>query len=59
MKVRLLKPNRIDGKAGDIVEVTPARAAFLLETKLAETLPIREQIEAPEKRTRRTTRAKK
>lgn len=59
MKVRLLKPNRIDGKAGEIVEVTPARAAFLLETHLAEPVAIREQIDAPEKRTRRATRAKK
>ena len=59
MKVRLLKANRIDGKAGEIKEVSPARAAFLLETKLAEPVTIREQIETPEKRTRKTTRAKK
>jgi ribosomal protein L9 len=35
MKVKLLRQNRIDGKAGDIVEVSPARAAFLFETKSA------------------------
>ena len=60
MKVKLLRQNRIDGKAGAIVEVTPARAAFLFETKLAEPAPVREQIEAPEKKTaaRRTTRKK-
>jgi ribosomal protein L9 len=61
MKVRLTRQNRIDGKAGEIVEVSPARAAFLLEMKLAEPAPVREQIEAPEKKTaaRKTTRAKK
>jgi ribosomal protein L9 len=61
MKVKLLRQNRIDGNAGEIVEVSPARAAFLLEMKLAEPAPIREQIEVPEKKTaaKRTTRAKK
>ena len=52
MKVRLTKPNRIEkGKAGDIVEVSPARAAFLLRYGLADPVIIREQIETPEKRT--------
>ena len=62
MKVRLTKYNRIEkGRAGDIVEVTPARARFLLGFGLAEPVTIREQIEAPEKKTaaRRTTRTKK
>ena len=61
MKVKLLRQNRIDGRAGETVEVTPARAAFLFETGLAEPAEIREQIETPEKKTaaRRTTRAKK
>ena len=62
MKVRLTRQNRIDGKAGDIVEVSPARAAFLLEMKLAEPVTVREQIETPEKKTtsaKKTTRAKK
>ena len=61
MKVRLLKQNRIDGRAGDIVEVSPDRARFLFEFNLAEPVTIREQIEAPEKKTatRRTTRTRK
>ena len=49
MKVRLLKPNRIEkGRAGDIVEVEPARARFLFGMKMAEPVQIREQT-APEK----------
>ena len=61
MKVKLLKQNRIDGKAGEIVEVSPDRAAFLLGFNLAEPVTIREQIEAPEKKTavKKTTRTKK
>ena len=61
MKVRLLRQNRIDGKAGEIVEVSPARAAFLFEVNLAEPAPIRVQIEVPEKKTaaKKTTRTKK
>ena len=60
MKVRLIRQNRIDGKAGAIVEVTPARAAFLLEMKLAEPVTIREQAETPETRaTKRTTRSRR
>ena len=62
MKVQLTKPNRIEkGKAGDIVEVSPARASFLLRYGLADPVIIREQIETPEKRTatKKTTRAKK
>ena len=49
MKVKLLRQNRIDGKAGDIVEVSPARAAFLFEVNLAVPAPVRERAEAPEK----------
>ncbi len=61
MKVKLLKQNRIDGKAGEIVEVSPARAAFLFEFGLAEPAAIREQMETPEKRatTKKTTRGRK
>ena len=61
MKVKLLRNNRIDGKAGDIVEVSPARASFLLEVGLAEPVTVREQAETPEKKTatKRTTRTKK
>lgn len=61
MLVKLLRQNRIDGKAGDIVEVSPARAAYLYEFDLAEPVTIREQIEAPEKKTtaaKKTTRKK-
>ena len=62
MKVRIVKPTRIEkGKAGDIVEVSPARAAFLLRYGLADPVTIREQIETPETRTpaKKTTRSKK
>ena len=61
MKVRLLRANRIDGKAGEIVEVSPARAAFLLGLGTAEPVTVREQIEKPEKKTavKKSTRSKK
>jgi len=62
MKVRLTRYNRIEkGAAGVVVDVTPARAAFLFQTGLAEPVKIREQIEAPEKKAapaKRETRAK-
>ena len=58
MKVKLLRQNRIEGQAGAIVEVSPARAAFLLEMNLAEPVSIREQIVKPEepKIVKKTTR---
>ena len=60
MKVLLTRSNRIDGKAGEIVEVSPARADFLLRYGMAEPVTVREQIETPEKRTAgRTTRKAK
>ena len=61
MKVKLTRQNRIDGKDGEIVEVTPARAAFLFDMKLAVPAEIREQIEVPEKKTaaKKTTRKTK
>lgn len=61
MKVLLTRSNRIDGKAGEIVEVSPARAAFLFDMKLAVPAEIREQIEVPEKKTaaKKTTRKTK
>ena len=62
MKVRIVKPTRIEKcAAGDIVEVSPDRAAFLLQYGLAEPVEIREQIETPEKRTvtKKTKRGKK
>ena len=57
MKVRLLRQNRIDGKAGEIVEVSPARAAFLFSVHLAEPVSIREQIETPETTAKPATKA--
>ena len=60
MKLLLTRSNKIDGKAGDIVEVSPARAAFLLRYGLAEPVTVGEQIETPEKRTaKKATRSKK
>ncbi len=60
MKVKLLRQNRIDGNAGEIVEVSPDRAAFLMEYGLAEPAILREQIETPEKRAaKKVTRGKK
>ena len=61
MLVKLLRQNKIDGKAGDIVEVSPARAAFLLEFGMAVPVTVREQTEAPEKKTaaKRETRTAK
>ena len=49
MKVRLLKGNRIDGAAGEIVEVSPDRADFLFSVEGAE--PVKdagEQAKKPE-----------
>jgi ribosomal protein L9 len=48
MKVRLLRQNRIDGKAGEIVEVSPDRAEFLFQAEAAEPVTeAREQAKAP------------
>lgn len=47
MTVRLIRDNRIDGKAGDIVEVSPARAAFLIRYGLGTTCN-REREQTPE-----------
>lgn len=58
MKVKLTQRNRIDGEAGEIVEVSPARAAFLLTYCGAEPVEIREKVETPEKAVKRTTRRK-
>ena len=59
MKVRLVKPNRIEkGRAGEIVEVSPNRALFLLRYGMAEPVRIREQIVTPQepKIIKKTTR---
>lgn len=58
MKVKLTQRNRIDGEAGEIVDVSPARAAFLLTYCGAEPVEIREKVETPEKAVKRTTRRK-
>ena len=60
MKALLLKNTR-NGKAGDIVEVDPARYRFLVDMKLAVPVTARERVEIPEKKTaaKKTTRAKK
>lgn len=51
MKVRLTRYNRIEkGAAGVVVDVVPARAAFLIHAGLATPVTVREQIEAPEKK---------
>ena len=50
MKVKLLRQNRIDGKAGEIVEVSPAHFDWLVSLGFA--VPVteaREQAEAPAK----------
>ena len=59
MKVRITKPNRIERvRAGEIVEVSPNRAMFLLRYGMAEPVTVREQIETPEepKIIKKTTR---
>lgn len=59
MKVRIIKPNRIEKvRAGEITEVSPNRALFLLRYGMAEPVTVREQIETPEepKIVKKTTR---
>ena len=59
MKVRIIKPNRIEKvRAGEIAEVSPNRAFFLLRYGMAEPVTVREQIETPEepKIVKKTTR---
>lgn len=46
MKVKLLKDARIQRRAGEIVEVSPAQGAFLVSLKAAE---IVDESAAPEK----------
>ena len=58
MKLRLLKAARINHEAGEIVEVSPAQANFLLSVNAAEIIRT-EQRETPEtKTTTATTRRK-
>lgn len=59
MKIRLLRPARITLNAGEIVEVSPDQAAFLLSVGSAEIVrPEPEKKETPEKATTKTTRKK-
>ena len=60
VRLKVIKPTRIEkGKPGDIIEVSPDRALFLVTFGLAEPVTIREQIETPEKRTAKKTTRKK
>ena len=50
MKVKLLQDSRREGKAGEIVEVSPERFAHLFSIGFAEAVTeAREQAEAPAK----------
>ena len=57
MKIRLLRPARINLSAGEIVEVSPAQANFLLSVNAAVIIRT-EQRETPEKKTTTATRRK-
>ena len=48
MKVKLLMRQKGNGEAGEIVEVSPERAAFLFSVEAAEPVNAREQAEEPE-----------
>ena len=58
MKVRLLKTARITMNAGEIVEVSPDQAAFLLSVGSAEIVTPGQGKETPEKAITKTTRKK-
>ena len=57
MKLRLIKDARVPLKAGEIVEVSPEAANFLLSTRQAEVLRT-EAPEVPEAAVARQTRTK-
>ena len=57
MKLLLKKAARINHEAGEIVEVSPAQANFLLSVNAAEIIQT-EQRESPEKKTTTATRRK-
>lgn len=57
MKLLLTKAARINHNAGEIVEVSPAEANFLLSVGAAEIIRT-EQRETPETKTATTTRRK-
>jgi hypothetical protein len=59
MKVRMIRNNGMEkAKAGDIIETSPAHAAFLIRFGWADPVTVREQIETPEepKIVKKTTR---
>lgn len=51
MKIRLLKDSRVMVKAGEVIEVSPAEAAFLLSLKMAEAV---EEKAAPKTRKKKS-----
>ena len=53
MKVRLLRPARINHDAGEIVEVSPAQVEFLIAVGAAEIVSGREVPEKPKRATRK------
>lgn len=57
MRVRLLRPARINHNAGEVLEISPAQAAFLLSVGSAEVVRT-EKRETPEKPVKTTTRKK-
>ena len=59
MKARLLKANRIDGTAGEIVEVSPARFRYLVGLKLATPAETGEQAKPAKKTEAKKPAAKK
>lgn len=50
MKVRLLKPARITVQAGEIIEVSPAEANFLMSVGSAEIVSAKETPEKKRKK---------
>ena len=60
MKIKLLRDARIRHSAGEIVEVSPAEAGFLISTASAEPIAEAPERETPETRTKtvRETRKK-
>ena len=62
MKVKLVRDNGMEkARAGDVIQTSPAHAAFLIRYGWAEPVTIREQIVTPEapKILKKTTRKKK
>lgn len=56
MKVLLKKAARINYNAGEVVEVSPAQARFLLAINAAEPLEVREVPEKPKTTRRKATK---